>query len=92
MLQLLLPMLLRRCSHFPAARRTFTDAFAQLSVVESDVTTSCLARSEQAISNLEGKQKTYTTPTLGNALRKAATEHSDELQRRTEAVIAPVRE
>jgi hypothetical protein len=54
-------------SHLPAARRTFTDAFAQLSVVESDVTTSYLARSEQAIVNLEGKQKTYTTSTLGNA-------------------------
>lgn len=79
-------------SHFPAARRTFTDAFAKLSGVESAVTKSYLAKSEKAILSLEGKQKTYTTPTLGKALRKAATEHSDELLAKTEAVIAPVRE
>jgi hypothetical protein len=79
-------------SHFPAARLKFTDAFAQLSVIESTVMESYLADSEQAILSLQDKQKIYTTTTLGNALRQAASKHRNELQTRTDAVIAPVRE
>lgn len=79
-------------SHFPAARRKFTDAFARLSAVESSVMESYLAQSEQAILALDGTQKIYTTPTLGNVLRQAAAEHSDELRAKTEHIIEPVRE
>jgi hypothetical protein len=79
-------------SHFPAARQKFTGAFAQLSDVEAAIMDDYLARSEQAILALEGKQKTYTTPILGNALRQAATEDRNQLQAKTETVIAPVRE
>lgn len=79
-------------SHFPAARGKFTDAFAKLSSIEAAVTDSYLGESESAILSLEGMQKNYTTPTLGNALRKAAASHSAELKSSSEAVIAPVRE
>jgi hypothetical protein len=79
-------------AHFPAARRKLTEAFAQLSSVESGVNENYLGASEQAILALQGKEKIYTTPTLGNALRKAATTHSNELRQSSEAVISPVRE
>jgi hypothetical protein len=51
-----------------------------------------LAKSEQAILSLDGKQKTYTTPTLGNALRQVAAEDRNKLRAETESVIKPVRE
>ena len=50
------------------------------------------AESEQAILALEGKQKTYTTPALGNALRQVATKERNKLRAETESVIVPVRE
>jgi len=79
-------------SHFPAARDKFTDAFVKLSAVESAVTENYLGASEHAILSLEGKQKDYMTPILGNALRQAAATHSVSLQTESEAIIGPVRE
>lgn len=79
-------------SHFPAARGMFTEAFSKLSAIESEVTQNYLGASEQAILGLEGQRKVYTTPTLGNALRQAATSHSNEFRGKSEAVIAPVRD
>jgi hypothetical protein len=79
-------------SHFPAARSKFTEAFAKLSAIESSTTEDFLGASEDRILALEGQQKDYTTPTLGNALRESASTYSVQLKTRSEAVIFPVRE
>jgi len=78
-------------SHFPAARTRFVEAFAKLAIVEDDVTNSFLAGSEQAILSLRGKQASYQTADLGNALRAQAAANATELRKQAEAVIAPVR-
>ena len=79
-------------SHFPAARDKFTDAFVKVSAVESEVAENYLGASERAILSLEGTQKDYMTPILGNTLRQAAATHSVSLQTKSEAIIGPVRE
>jgi ABC-type transporter MlaC component len=79
-------------SHFPAAREKFTDAYAKLNDLEVKVTHDYLAESETEIIRLDGMQKTYTTPVLGNALRRVADSHRRDIKVQSESVIAPVRE
>lgn len=79
-------------SHFPAARVKFTDAYARLNDLEVKITNDYLGESEMEIIHLEGTQKTYTTPVLGNALRRVANTHKRDLKNQSESVIAPVRE
>jgi hypothetical protein len=78
-------------SHFPAARTRYVEAFSRLSIVEQDVTNRFLSGTEQSILNIRGKQATYQTADLGNALREQASASVVELRNRSEAVIAPVR-
>jgi hypothetical protein len=79
-------------SHFPAARAKFTDAYARLNGIEDKITNDYLGESEIEITQLEGRQRTYTTPMLGNALRRVAETYRTNLKDQSEAVIAPVRE
>jgi hypothetical protein len=79
-------------SHFPSARARFTDAYAQLDDLEVKITNDYLTESETEIISLEGMQKTYTTPVLGNALRRVADIHRRDIKIQSESVIAPVRE
>lgn len=79
-------------SHFPAARAKFTDAYAQLNDLEAKVTDDYLAESETEIIHLKGMQRTYTTPVLGNALRRVADVYRKDIKARSESVIDPVRE
>jgi hypothetical protein len=78
-------------SHFPAARAKYVEAFSKLASVEEQVSNDFLGESEQTILTLEGKQATYQTAALGNALRKQAHKSASELKNKSEKVIAPIR-
>ena len=78
-------------SHFPAARVKYVEAFTKLAAVEDEVSNEFLGGSEQEILNLEDKQANYQTAVLGNALRAQAKKSSSELKKKSEDVIAPLR-
>jgi len=79
-------------SHFPAVRTRYVEAFAQLAVVEDSVVQAFLARAESDILDFEGKEATYQTAMLGNALRAEAARSVEELHNQSESVIRPVRD
>jgi len=78
-------------SHFPAARVKYVEAFAKLASVEDEVSNEFMGASERAILNLKGKQTSYQTADLGNALRMQSLKSSSDLRTKSEEVIAPVR-
>ena len=78
-------------SHFPAARMKFVEVFAALSAIENEVTENFLYDCEQSILGLKGQERSYQTPTLGNALRKHALANSAALKTKSEEKISPLR-
>jgi len=78
-------------THFPTARTKVIGALAEISSVEQQSTEVFLAKAERAILDLKGKQATYQTPDLGNALREAATQSAQQLKIASDRVLNPVR-
>ncbi len=78
-------------SHFPDTRIQFLDMFKTLNEIEERISGSFLEKSQKDIMDFKGKESTYTSAMLGNALRSTASEHEERLDRETTEVIRPVR-
>jgi len=79
-------------AHFPETRSRFVELFKSLRAIEDSVSTSFLAESEGNVLSLTGHQDTYTSATLGNALRRTALKHKGRFQQESNESIEPVRQ
>lgn len=79
-------------SHFPASRDRFLKVFEQLRSLEEDVSEKFMVASQNDVISFNGKQQNYTSALLGNALRKTAATHKDELSAKSAETIRPVRQ
>jgi len=79
-------------THFPAARERVAVVLGQLSVVESKASDEFMAKGEQSILSLKGKQASYQTPDLGNALRAAAATGAGQFKAESDRLLEPVRQ
>lgn len=78
-------------AHFPALRGPFIGAFEKLEPALQR-RWGLLEKTQHAVLAFEGKQASYTTAQLGNALRAEAARVQAQFKSDTEAVIAPVRD
>lgn len=78
-------------THFPIARVKVIGALTEISGVEQHSTDAFMAEAERAILDLKGKQATYQTADLGNALREAAMQGAKQLKTESDSVLNPVR-
>jgi hypothetical protein len=78
-------------AHYPAARTQYTEAFARLSDVEVEVTTSFLEQTEASILSFREKRNSYNSAQLGNALRSKADGHVAGMRTKFDATVAPTR-
>lgn len=78
-------------THFPTARTKVIGAITEISGIEQQSSEVFLAKAERAILDLKGKQATYQTADLGNALREAAKQGSQQLKNESDRVLNPVR-
>jgi hypothetical protein len=79
-------------SHFPTVRSVFLNAFNQLKQTEARIMEAFLADTEGDVLSLYERKNEYTTAMLGNALRRTAVKHSEQLETSTNQIIQPVRE
>ena len=78
-------------AHFPDTRGQFLDMFQALNRAEETISGSFLEKSQQDVMAFEGKNESYTSAMLGNALRSTAAEHKEKLIGETSEIIAPVK-
>ncbi len=79
-------------AHFPDTRTLFIDMFKTLNAIEEHISGSFLEKSQHDVLKFEGKQSSYTSALLGNALRTTASQHKDKLLSETTEAILPVKE
>jgi hypothetical protein len=79
-------------SHFPSARTQFRDVFHKLNLLEEQYSQQFLEDSQENILSLQGKEASYTSAMLGNALRESASTISGDFQGESDDIIEPVRQ
>ena len=79
-------------AYFPDTRKQFLYMFKTLDEIEESVSGSFLKKSQMDVMSFEGKESTYTSAMLGNALRSTANEHKEKLHKEATEVTSPVRE
>jgi hypothetical protein len=79
-------------THFPAARGKVISAFTSAETLAKRTIESFMSNCEQAILQLEGKETTYHTASLGNSFRREARLSTKKLNDETDKEFAPVRQ
>ena len=79
-------------AHFPDTRTQFINLFKTLNANEERISSSFLETSQHDVLRFEGKEITYTSAMLGNALRVTAAKHKGELIKEASDAIYPVKE